>query len=103
MRWRRSVQDLRELTKLQRELIHAAIGVLNPGGVLGYATCSPHLAETTVQVNDILKNYPDFERIDLSSKMPLGLHNGVRDGSMSLWTHLHGTDAMFLAAFVKKS
>lgn len=103
VRWRRTLQDLRELTKLQRELIHAAIGVLNPGGVLGYATCSPHVAETTVQVNDILKNYPELELIDLSSKMPLGLQDGIRDGAMSLWTHLHGTDAMFLAAFVKKS
>jgi 16S rRNA (cytosine967-C5)-methyltransferase len=103
VRWRRTVKDLRELTQLQRELINSAIAVLNPGGILGYATCSPHLAETTVQVNDIVKNHPDMELVDISPFLPKGLENATRAGAMALWTHLHGTDAMFLAVFRKKS
>ena len=103
VRWRRSIKDLRELTQLQRELISAAIGVLNPGGVLGYATCSPHLAETSVQVSDILKKYPEMELMDISQYLPPNLNDAVRAGSMSLWTHRHGTDAMFLSLLRKKS
>ena len=103
VRWRRTLKDLRALTELQRELIEASIQVLNVGGVLAYATCSPHLAETTVQVRDILKNHPECELIDIEPYLPENLLEATRDGAMSLWTHRHGTDAMFLAVLVKKS
>ena len=103
VRWRRTLKDLRELTQLQRELIDSAISVLNAGGILGYATCSPHLAETSVQINDIIKNHPEMELIDVTPYLPQGLVNATRGGAMALWTHLHGTDAMFLALLRKKS
>lgn len=103
VRWRRTLKDLRELTQLQRELIDSAISVLNAGGILGYATCSPHLAETSVQINDIIKNHPEMELIDVTPYLPQGLVNATRGGAMALWTHLHGTDAMFLAVLRKKS
>ena len=75
---------------------------MNSGAILGYATCSPHLAETTVQVLDIVKKHPELEQIDVSDYLPSHLHDAVRSKSMSLWTHKHGTDAMFLALFRKK-
>ena len=103
VRWRRNLQDLRELTALQRELIESAIAILEPDAVLGYATCSPHLAETTVQVNDILKKHPELELLDVTPQLPRGLEEAVRGGAMSLWTHKHGTDAMFLAIFLKRA
>jgi len=103
VRWRRTVADLRELTQLQLELIEAAIPVLNPEAILGYATCSPHLAETTVQVLDILKKHPELEQVNVETYLPANLMDATRSGSLSLWTHKHGTDAMFLALFRKKS
>ena len=45
-RWRRTPADVPALAKLQRELLAAAIALTRPGGVVLYATCSPHLAET---------------------------------------------------------
>jgi len=101
VRWRRTLQDLRALTQLQRELIQSAIHALNPGGLLGYATCSPHLAETSIQIADIKKSNPDVEQVSVAAFLPQGLENAVRDGAMSLWTHKHGTDAMYLALFQK--
>ena len=103
VRWRRNLQDLRELTALQRELIESAIGILEPGAVLGYATCSPHLVETTVQVHEILKKHPELELLDVTPQLPTGLEGAVRGGAMALWTHKHGTDAMFLAIFRKRA
>jgi 16S rRNA (cytosine967-C5)-methyltransferase len=103
VRWRRTLQDLRELTQLQRELIQSAISALNVGGVLGYATCSPHLAETSIQVADIKKKFANVEQIPVSAFMPPELQGGLRDESMSLWTHRVGTDAMYLALFKKNS
>jgi 16S rRNA (cytosine967-C5)-methyltransferase len=101
VRWRRTLQDLRELTALQRELIESAISALNVGGVLGYATCSPHLAETSIQVADIKKKFSNVEQISVGPLLPQNLQGGARDEAMSLWTHRSGTDAMYLALFKK--
>ncbi|MCI2264143.1 RsmB/NOP family class I SAM-dependent RNA methyltransferase [Sediminivirga luteola] len=53
-RWRRSPKDLPQLAPLQRELLAAGLNALAPGGVLAYATCSPHPAETIAVVDDVL-------------------------------------------------
>jgi 16S rRNA (cytosine967-C5)-methyltransferase len=103
VRWRRTLQDLRELTQLQRELIESAVRALKVGGVLGYATCSPHLAETSIQVSDLKRKYPTMEQLDISPYLPTNLENSERDMAMSLWTHRSDTDAMYLALFKKKS
>ena len=102
VRWRRTLQDLRALTQLQRELVESAIQALEPGGVLGYATCSPHLAETSIQIADIKKHHPDLQLIPIDEYLPANLDGATRDGAMSLWTHKHGTDAMYLAIFRKE-
>ena len=103
VRWRRTVTDLRALTQLQRELSNSAISILNDGGLFAYATCSPHFAETTVAVADILKAHPDLEQLDLTEFLPDGLEGAMRGKSLSLWTHRHQSDAMFMAVFRKKS
>jgi 16S rRNA (cytosine967-C5)-methyltransferase len=103
VRWRRTVQDLRELTQLQMEIVKSATEVLNPGGVFGYATCSPHFAETLGQVKRILKEIPELEQVDVSPHLPENLHGAVRDKSMALWTSEHETDSMFLALFKKRA
>jgi len=101
VRWRRTLQDLRALTQLQRELVESAIQALKPGGVLGYATCSPHLAETSIQVADIKRKHPELQQVKVDEYLPASLQGATRDGAMSLWTHKHNTDAMYLALFRK--
>ena len=103
VRWRRSLQDLRALTELQRELADAAISVLSKNGIFGYATCSPHFAETFGQVKIILKAHPELEQVDVTPYLPVGLKGAVRDHCMALWTSVHDTDSMFLALFKKSA
>lgn len=103
VRWRRTIKDLSPLLTLQMELTDAAIAVLNPGGFFGYATCSPHFAETTGQVKQILKKHPELQLLDISAFLPDNLLHASRDGALSLWGHRHQTDSMFLAIFQKGS
>jgi 16S rRNA (cytosine967-C5)-methyltransferase len=103
VRWRRDLKDLRALTQLQRELIASGVSALSPNGVLGYATCSPHLAETSVQVADLLRTFPHLEQIPVDPFLPGNLSDAQRSGALSLWTHKHGTDAMYLALFRPRS
>jgi 16S rRNA (cytosine967-C5)-methyltransferase len=101
VRWRRTPNDLSVLTKLQFELISHAIELLPTGGVFGYATCSPHMAETRAQCASIEKKLP-VEKIDVSEYLPENLSDAVVNGYMQLWPHRHGTDAMFLALYRKR-
>jgi 16S rRNA (cytosine967-C5)-methyltransferase len=101
VRWRRTLKDLAPLLQLQLELSDAAISVLNPGGFFGYATCSPHYAETSGQVRQILKKHPELALVDISTALPVALKDCLREGSLSLWGHRHNTDSMFLAIFQK--
>lgn len=103
VRWRRSLKDLSPLLSLQMELVEAAISVLNPEGYFGYATCSPHFAETSGQVRQILKSHPELELIDLATYLPANLEGALRDGALSLWGNRHQTDSMFLAIFRRAS
>jgi 16S rRNA (cytosine967-C5)-methyltransferase len=103
VRWRRTVSDLRELTALQRELSDSAISVVADGGLFAYATCSPHFAETSVAVVDILKAHPELEQIDLTEFLPQSISGAMRGKSLSLWTHRHQCDSMFMAVFRKRN
>lgn len=102
VRWRRTLKDLSPLLTLQMELTDAAILALNPAGIFGYATCSPHFAETSGQVKQILKNHPELELVDLTPYLPTNLTHAIRDGALSLWGYRHQTDSMFLAIFRKR-
>jgi 16S rRNA (cytosine967-C5)-methyltransferase len=96
-RWRRQPTDVPTLAKLQRELLAAAIALTRPGGVVLYATCSPHLAETIGVVADALRRHP----VRALDTRPLfePVNDGLGEGPYAqLWPHRHGTDAMFAAA-----
>ncbi|CAM2756467.1 RsmB/NOP family class I SAM-dependent RNA methyltransferase [Skermania piniformis] len=98
-RWRRSPNDVSALGRLQRELLAAAVGLLRPGGVVVYATCSPHLAETVAVTRDAIRRFGLIE-LDTPALLP-GVPD-VGDGpAVQLWPHRHGTDAMFIAALRK--
>ncbi len=100
-RWRRRRSDLDALVPLQRALLDSALAAARPGGLVGYVTCTPVLAETVEVVRGALADHPEvrledaaplFERVpDLrADRLPL-------PGTVQLWPHRQQTDAMFLA------
>lgn len=111
-RWRRTPQDLATLTQLQARLLDAAVTMLKPGGLLAYVTCSPHIAETKLQVSDVLKRHPQMELLDSAAAMQhVAKHrddepvlarasitaDDTDANTAQLWPDLHHTDAMFFA------
>jgi 16S rRNA (cytosine967-C5)-methyltransferase len=97
-RWRRRAEDVGGFGTLQRALLTEALRAVRPGGVVGYATCSPHLAETRAVVADVLRSAqaPSAERIDARPFLP-GVPALGEGPDIQLWPHLHGTDAMYLS------
>lgn len=80
-RWRRQESDLDGLVELQQALLTRALELVRPGGVVAYATCSPHLRETTGVVNAVMAGRDDI----------------VVESTQQWWPHIDGTDAMFCA------
>jgi len=95
-RWRRRPEDIAGFGPLQRDLLRSAIRSTRVGGVVGYATCSPHLAETRAVVDDVLRGESGVEWIDARPLLP-GVPALGEGPDIQLWPHLHGTDAMYLA------
>jgi 16S rRNA (cytosine967-C5)-methyltransferase len=101
-RWRKSPDDLAQLVRLQADLLSAAIALVRPGGVVGYVTCSPHLAETRAQIDAVLAGRDDIELVDARPVFE-GVEQLGDTGTVQLWPHRHGTDAMFFAGLVKRA
>ena len=95
-RWRRRPGDIADLVPLQRDLLAAALRAVRPGGVVGYATCSPVLAETVDVVREALAD-PGVELVPLTAPWPSDGISPHLPGAGQLWPHRHRTDAMFLA------
>ena len=100
-RWRKTLRDIAELTRLQEQLIDSAVLALKPGGILAYVTCSPHVAETrNVVAAACARHAGSVELIDAVpivqalSREPLDL--AQEKTFVQLWPHRHETDAMFI-------
>lgn len=104
-RWRRTPADVTSLTALQGELLDSALLSVRPGGVVLYATCSPHLAETRYVVADALKRAEargmSVETLDASEVFAEVATGPIGDTGQApfvqLWSHRQGTDGMFAA------
>jgi 16S rRNA (cytosine967-C5)-methyltransferase len=106
-RWRRQPGDVAALGPIQRSLLAAALDAVRPGGVVVYATCSPHPAETISVVDDQIRKRPEIEKLD--ARGLVAAITGQRIDELGpgpyvqLWPHVHGTDAMFMTVLRKGS
>jgi 16S rRNA (cytosine967-C5)-methyltransferase len=104
-RWRRVPGDVGALARLQRDLLGSALDAARSGGLVAYVTCSPHVGETLLVVQDVLRRRDDVEQLDARPVLAAAASAGVGrlEGTVGygpaaqLWPHRHGTDAMFLA------
>jgi 16S rRNA (cytosine967-C5)-methyltransferase len=96
-RWRRTEQDLRELTVLQAQLLAQATNLLTDDGVIAYVTCSPVLAET----RDIVAAAAGLAVVDVRPAVASVTGTQARQWGprpqVQWWPHVHGTDAMYVA------
>jgi len=81
-------------------LLSAAVDGVRLGGLVAYATCSPHLGETRGVVDAVLAAREDVVEEDARGLLPDVADLGAGP-HVQLWPHLHGTDAMFLSLLRK--
>ncbi len=100
IKWKREVEDIVQLVKLQREILSNAAKIVKPGGVLLYSTCTIEPEENIENARWFLENFPEYE-LDPAEKY---IHHEVcKDGYMQTYPHINYCDGAFAARFVKRS
>lgn len=94
LRWKRTETELKEIVKIQWDLLDAAANFVSKNGRLVYSTCSIEPEENMDQINKFLKEYDNFELEDLSAYLPeeVLIENGKAYQTLP---HLHHCDGHF--------
>ncbi len=68
-RWRLRERDVSDLAAVQARMLRGAAGVVSPGGVLVYATCTLEPEENEMRVDAFLEEHPEF-RVEPGGGVP---------------------------------
>lgn len=94
--------QLKELAKLQREILSVVQRYVKPGGKLIYSTCTIDRLENEENRTWFLNEYP-FEPENLQGQLgDVIQETTLKDGYVQLLPGVHPCDGFFIAAFRKK-
>jgi len=100
----KTLEDVNELAKIQKNILKACHNYVKVGGVLVYSTCTLSKHENIENVEWFLKNF-DFELDSLENYLPDKINNKIENNSKGFVTLLpfeNNTDGFFIARFKRK-
>jgi tRNA (cytosine40_48-C5)-methyltransferase len=106
----RNLKDIEICSNRQKKLIHSALHVLKPSGIMIYCTCSFAPEENEMIIDDLIRNNKD-ENIEIMSLKygvdgltEFGNHQFKKDISKTkrLYPHIHNTNGFYIAKLRKK-
>lgn len=106
-RWKKSPEQIEELSKLQLAILNSAGQCLKPGGVLVYSTCSLAPEENTEVISEFLRQNSRFHREQILGHLPFKPDREedlatAQAGYLQFLPHLHGTDGFFMCRMRRK-
>ena len=102
IRRKKSEEDIKALSEIQRKILENASCYVKKGGVLIYSTCTLTKEENRENFLWFIENF-DFETIDLNEKLPAPLcGKSGKYGYAELFPNVHGTDGFFVSAARRK-
>ena len=84
-----------ELGELQKNLLDTVCQYVRPGGALVYSTCTVLPEENEDQVRAFLERHPDFHLAAFD--VPEAYASGLKDGMLTLHSHIHHCEGFFIA------
>jgi 16S rRNA (cytosine967-C5)-methyltransferase len=94
-RWRQTPERVRELARLQQELLTTAATWLKPDGVLVYATCTLHPQENEQAIAAFLDQHPDWQIEPPPPNSPAAAF-AAPQGWVKVWPHRQQMDGFFM-------
>lgn len=96
IKYRVTEQSLKDIVKLQREIVRNVVQYLKPEGVMMYSTCTINPEENEKMVHWICHEF-DMETVSMQEELPDGLKVLGEKGCFQLLPGIHGTDGFFIA------
>ena len=97
-----SEQSLKEITKLQKEILKNVAAYVKEGGVLMYSTCTINPEENEKMAEWLCEEF-SFEPESISAYLPGPLKEQGESGILQLLPGIHETDGFFLAKLRAKA
>ena len=99
LKWTISEASVAELVLKQSTLLAGTAGLVKPGGVVWYCTCSLLRRENEGVVESFLSAESSYTRLDPAAFVDkLGLPDALSGSAIHLLPHRHGTDGFFCVA-----
>lgn len=103
LKYKASLEGIKSLADLQREILICAQELVRPGGVLMYSTCTVNPVENVDNVHWFLEQYPEFVQDDIKRKLCTDLQDSVLEkGCIQLLPGIHKSDGFFIARLIRK-
>ncbi len=99
IKWKRELDDIYKLRKLQLEILENSIKYLKPGGALIYSTCTIEKEENNDVVEMFLNRNKDFKVDNARNYVPERVVN--KDGFIETFPHIHHVDGGFSVRLIK--
>ena len=97
-----SEEGMKDLVKLQREILANAVQYVKHGGTLIYSTCTINPAENEENFRWILDHF-DFEAVDITKELPKNLKiETAQEGFIQLLPGIHPCDGFFIGKLRRK-
>ena len=87
-------KPLEGLPAIQKAILENVCTYVKPGGVLLYSTCTLLERENEEVVRQFVSAHPEFSLEKFELPGPVGV---AKEGYVTLWPHIHGTDGFFIA------
>lgn len=91
LRWRQTLDNTRELSQLQRELLEQVANWVKPNGILVYATCTLNPVENEQVVQSFLDSHPQWQLSTPQTAL------ATAPGWLKILPHHHHLDGFFIA------
>lgn len=101
IKWKRDIEDIGKLHKLQTEILENSLKYLKPEGVIVYSTCTTELEENTGVLKKFLQNHNEFSVDNAAKYVDSKAVN--KDGCIELFPHIHNTDGAFSVRLIRKA
>lgn len=93
--------EIKNLAKLQREILSVVTQYVKPGGTLVYSTCT--ITEEENEENaDWIEKHLEFEKKRIADLLPEALKSSCEENRIQLLPGLHPCDGFFISVFKKK-
>lgn len=101
IKWKKDLSDVRNLAKIQLELLEKAGDLVKVGGYVVYSTCTIEPEENIDVVKKFLANNSNFELMNVKGEIQDSLID--ENGCAQSFPNKHNMDGAFAAKLVRKS